>query len=120
MSKKYLNIPTKVDGVKFDSRKEAHRYLVLKDRQNKGLISGLELQPSFELCPAFIIDGVRHRKISYIADFSYSDKETGHTVVEDVKGVKVIQTQVYKIKKKLFLKRYVAGQEDSIRFKEIL
>ena len=52
------------------------------------------------------------RKVSYIADFMYKDIKRGVTVVEDVKGFK---TDVYKIKKKLFLYKYPKYEFKEIR-----
>lgn len=50
------------------------------------------------------------KSCKYIADFVYTDNETGQTVVEDTKGV---QTKEYIIKRKLML--YLHG----IRIKEV-
>ncbi|HCY85930.1 MAG TPA: hypothetical protein DHV36_12415 [Desulfobacteraceae bacterium] len=90
-----------VDGIKFDSRKEAARYQELKLQQHCGLISGLKLQPEFVLLDAFTSHGKKIRAIKYRADFQY-EKE-GETVVEDVKGHK---TKEYLLKRKMFLRRY--------------
>lgn len=103
---KYNAIKTVVDGIKFDSRKEAARYQELKILRRAGEIRDLELQPRFLLQDKFKLDGVTHRKIEYVADFKYWDNKEKKWIIEDVKGVR---TQVYLIKKKLFLKRY--GQD---------
>ncbi len=50
------------------------------------------------------------KSCKYIADFVYTDNETGHTVVEDTKGMR---TKDYIIKRKLML--YLHG----IRIKEV-
>lgn len=100
---KYNAIKTLVDGIRFDSRKEAARYQELKLLERGGVIQNLELQPRFLLQDKFKLDGVIYRKIEYVADFKYWDKEKEEWIVEDVKGVK---TPVYKLKKKLFLKQY--------------
>ncbi len=100
---KYNAKKTVVDGIKFDSRKEAERYKELKALERVGKIDMLELQPRFELQESFKHKGKTIRKIEYVADFLYRDLSTLELVVEDVKGVK---TDVYKIKKKLFLKHY--------------
>lgn len=100
---KYRAVKTYVDGIRFDSMKEARRYQELQLMERAGAIEDLELQPKFLLQESFRLDGKTHRKIEYIADFKYWDVEKGSWVVEDVKGVK---TEVYKIKKKLFLKIY--------------
>lgn len=100
---KYKNKKTEVDGIKFDSLKEARRYGELKLLVKGGVIKDLELQPVFELIPRQVYQGKTMRKVSYIADFMYKDIKRGITVVEDVKGFK---TDVYKIKMKLFLYKY--------------
>ena len=104
---KYHNRKVEVDGILFDSAREARRYGELKLLEKGGYISGLQLQVPFELIPnQKNIDGkVVERKVSYIADFVYLDRD-GRTVVEDSKGMR---TEVYKLKKKLM--RYVHGIE---------
>ena len=96
---KYHSSKTRVDGITFDSKAEATRYCELKIMQKAGYISGLTLQPEFELIPTYKKNGKTVRKTVYKADFRYYDQFTGKTVIEDVKGVK---TPVYKLKKKLF------------------
>lgn len=108
---KYSAVKTKVDGIKFDSKKEARRYKELKILERSDEIKSLELQPRFLLQEKFKYNDKTIRKIEYVADFRYID-EKGNTVVEDVKGMK---TEVYKIKKKIFLKRY----GENLIFKEI-
>ena len=85
----------------FDSAKEAQRYIELKLLEKAKQISNLELQPRFLLQDSFRKNGKTYRKIEYIADFKYI--ENGKTIVEDVKG---LQTDVFKIKHKLFEKKY--------------
>lgn len=92
---------TVVDGIAFDSRKEADRYLVLKGMEEDGSIEDLRRQVRYELIPAFDVDGKHYRPVYYVADFVYV--EGGKTVVEDVKGM---VTDVYKLKRKLFARRY--------------
>lgn len=98
---KYFNIKTEINGITFDSKKEAERYLVLFDMQKHGEIQELNLQPRFLLQPSFKYNGKTEKSITYVADFSYIKEDK--LVVEDVKGKK---TDVYKLKKKLFLKQY--------------
>lgn len=93
---KYKNKKVVYKDMKFDSKKEYIRYLVLEDMQRKGEISGLQRQVPFVLVPPFQLNNIKYKGIRYIADFVY--KKDGKTVVEDVKGMK---TDVYKIKKKL-------------------
>lgn len=93
---KYHAKKTTVDGIEFDSAKEAKRYVKLRDMQEAGMIQELLLQVPFGLVPNFERDGVKYRGIKYIADFVYY--RDGKLVVEDCKGFK---TPEYKMKKKL-------------------
>ena len=94
---KYHAKKTEIDGIIFDSMKEAKRYKQLKIFERAGLIKGLQLQVPFVL-----IDKSSHgRAIKYVADFVYT--EDNKMVVEDVKGFK---TDVYKLKKRLLAERY--------------
>ena len=99
---KYNARKTIIDGIKFDSKKEAGRYKELKLLEKAGEIKNLQLQPRFTLQESFKYQGKTERKITYIADFMYEEKN-GQVVVEDTKGYR---TDVYKIKRKMFLKRY--------------
>jgi hypothetical protein len=94
---KYRAIKTEVDGILFDSKAEARAYCNRKLMQQNGMISGLELQPAYDL----IVNGVKVGR--YIADFRYTLNSTGAVIVEDVKGVR---TPVYRLKKKLMLALY--------------
>lgn len=98
---KYHAKKTTVNGITFDSRREADRYLVLKSMEEDGTIENLRRQVRYELVPAFDVDGKHYRPVYYVADFVYveDDKE----VVEDVKGMR---TDVYRLKSKLFARRY--------------
>lgn len=93
---KYHANKTVVDGIRFDSAKEARRYTRLRALEEAGEIQHLRLQVPFELVPSFECDGVKYRGMKYVADFVYV--RDGKQVVEDVKGVK---TPEYKLKKKL-------------------
>lgn len=98
---KYRAKKTVIDGIKFDSKKEAKRYIVLKALEGKGEIEKLMLQPRFLLQEGFRKNGKAYRKIEYVADFMY--EQDGKLIIEDVKGIK---TDVYKLKQKLFEKKY--------------
>jgi hypothetical protein len=98
---KYHAKKTTVDGITFDSRREADRYLVLKGMEEDGAIEDLRRQVRYELIPAFDVDGRHYRPVYYVADFVY--REDGREVVEDVKGMR---TDVYRLKSKLFARRY--------------
>jgi len=98
---KYRNKKIQVDMYVFDSIAESKRYKELALLEKAGEITNLELQPRFTLQDSFKKNGKTYRKIEYIADFMYEEK--GKVIVEDVKG---IQTDVFKIKHKLFEKMY--------------
>lgn len=98
---KYRARKTTVDGITFDSKREADRYVVLKGMEEDGLIEDLRRQVRYELVPAFDVDGRHYRPVYYVADFVYV--EDGREVVEDVKGMR---TDVYRLKSKLFARRY--------------
>lgn len=98
---KYRNKKVIVEDYGFDSIQESRRYKELKLLLKAGQISNLELQPHFLLQDSFKKNGKTYRKIEYIADFKYI--EEGKTIVEDVKGM---QTDVFKLKRKLFEKKY--------------
>lgn len=98
---KYNAKKTVVDGIRFDSKAEARRYQELKLLERAGEIKGLVLQPKYLLQEAFQKNGKRYRAIYYIADFEYLD--VSGIIIEDVKGKK---TAVYKLKKKMFERRY--------------
>ena len=95
---KYNNIKTIVDDITFDSKREAEYYCQLKLLKRAGEIKDFGLQPRYELQPTFKKNGTTHRSITYVADFII-DNNDGTTEVVDIKGM---ETQVFKIKKKLF------------------
>jgi hypothetical protein len=101
--RKYRNKKVMVNGIKFDSVKEAKRYIVLKKKLLTREIRNLKLQPEYLLQEAFRKDGKWHRAIKYRADFRYQVAATGETVIEDTKGYR---TEVFNIKQKLFESRY--------------
>lgn len=98
---KYKNTKTEVDGILFDSKKEAARYKELKLLEAAGEIKELRRQVRYELIPKCEIEGIKIRATHYIADFVY--EESGHTVVEDVKGYR---TKEYRNKKRQMKERY--------------
>lgn len=97
---KYKNVKTVVDGITFDSKKEAARYSELKLMEKAGLIQNIGLHPSIEL--------VAHNSSTkagigvgrYVADFMYWDIKRHIIVVEDVKS-SATKTAVYLLKKLL-------------------
>ena len=127
---KYKAKKTEVDGITFDSMKEAKRYQELKILEAAGQIKDLRLQVPYELIPAMrepdtigkrggkIKGKLIERAVVYKADFVYqekldipfNDQEKWEEVVEDVKGMR---TKEYILKRKLMLYRY------GIRIREV-
>ena len=117
---KYHAKKTVVDGIVFDSKKEARQYGVLKALEKAGEISDLNRQVEFLLIPeqrepdtigtrGGIHKGkIIERKVTYVADFTYM--RDGEFVVEDVKGIK---TKEYILKRKMMLHNY------GIRIREV-
>lgn len=102
-SAKYKNHKIECDGLKFDSKKEAQRYKVLRDMQKDGVISELQCQAVFVLA-----DGVKYanepRKkpaLRYLADFTYMQDDV--LIVEDVKSAYTRSLPAYRIKKHLMM-----------------
>lgn len=118
---KYYAKKVIVDGIKFDSMKEANRYRFLKELEKKREIQNLQLQVKFPLIPPMYEDVVTYttkthkqkikRKriesgVTYIADFVYM--KNGEKIVEDVKGYrKGTAYSIFAIKRKLML--YLLG-----------
>lgn len=98
---KYKNKKVMIDNILFDSKKEANYYTYLKMLERASKIKNLELQKKYILQGHFKLNGKTIRAITYIADFVYEDDKGVHVV--DTKGYR---TEVYKIKKKLFMKKY--------------
>ncbi len=88
-----------MDGILFASKMEMDRYSQLKLLEKAGEIRDLQLQPRFELQPAFERNGKHYQAITYVGDFAYHDCQTKKRVVEDVKG---FSTPVFLIKQRLF------------------
>lgn len=115
---KYNAVKHEVDGITFDSKKEASWYELLKARQDCGDIKDLKLQTPFQLQPGFKIKintgtyysagakkgeeklkEVTFRPIIYIADFCFFDVKRDRFRVLDCKGMR---TDLYLMKKKMF------------------
>lgn len=97
---KYNNTKTEVDGIVFDSVKEANRYKELRLLLKIGEIGLLKRQVEYELN----LGG--KNSIKYVADFVYVISKTGQKIVEDVKSEITKKLPVYRMKKKLMEDRY--------------
>lgn len=97
---KYGNRKTEVDGILFDSAKEAKRYQELAMLEKAGHIRELERQPKFPLyCPMRSF-GAHELVGVYRADFRYREGREGLLVVEDVKSPATKANALYRWKKK--------------------
>ena len=119
---KYRNVETAVDGIRFQSIKEARRFEYLRMAAELGVIEDLRLQVDFTLQEGYkTAKGERIRAIRYVADFTYRVKSAGYDhshllqaadleywrglwpgalVIEDTKS-RGTRTKEYKIKRKL-------------------
>ena len=110
--------PVVFDKIKFDSTKEGYYYLKFKTMEQEGKIQNLRRQVKFELVPKVVLDEwdevihlktkdkIKHhikvqQPICYVADFVYTDVETGRELVVDVKSEITRKDKVYCIKKKM-------------------
>ncbi len=90
---KYRNKKTVIDGISFDSSKEARRYQELLLLERTGVIQNLRRQVRFPL-------SVNGQLIcTYVADAVYI--ENGHEIVEDTKSPVTRKLPVFRIKSKL-------------------
>lgn len=90
------------DGIVFASKREMQSYVSLKIAERARLIHGLKLQPRYVVQPKMVLtDGTKQRAIVYVLDFQF--ERDGKTVVVDVKGM---ETEVWKLKAKMFRARY--------------
>ncbi len=96
---KYGNKRVVMAGEKFDSQREANRWLILRSAQTRGEIRDLERQVTYVLAPPVKLHGEGRQKpaLRYVADFRYVD-ENGKTVVEDAKGH---ETKEFRVKRHL-------------------
>lgn len=95
---KYGNRKVVVDGIKFDSQREAKRWVKLLGMERDGDIQNLLRQPKFILAPAVRIAGEARKRpaLRYSADFSYVEAATGRTVVEDVKSTPTAKSKEFR------------------------
>lgn len=99
---KYHNRKTVIDGITFDSKKEADYYCELRIRRMAHEITGFDMQVPFVLLEPFKYKGRKIQGIKYTADFvvQYPD---GRKEIIDVKG---LRTRDYIMRKKLLLSKY--------------
>lgn len=98
IKRKYRNQPVVVDGLKFDSKREANRWQVLRLQERAGDITQLKRQVPFVLAASVKIEGEKRARpaLRTVIDFTYW--RNCAFVVEDTK---VRETQVSRIKRHL-------------------
>ena len=100
---KYHSRKVTIDGMTFDSVREAKRYQELHILHRAGEISDLRCQVKYTLIPKQPKpSGGYERPLTYTADFVYKGRD-GREIVEDTKGVRTPQ---YIDRRKLMLWRY--------------
>ena len=101
---KYNAKKVEVDGIKFDSKAEAEYYLHLKEKVDNGEIRSFERQIRITLQEGFYLEGIKGkiRAITYVVDFVVTNQDGSITYI-DVKG---IETDVFQLKRKMFMHKY--------------
>lgn len=102
--RKYKNKKVTIDDITFDSGAEASYYMHLNMLKKAGEVESFDMQKKYVLQEKFKhpATGSTVRAITYTPDFvvTYAD---GSTVVIDVKG---FETQMFKMKAKMFMYKY--------------
>ncbi|MCF0225217.1 MAG: DUF1064 domain-containing protein [Fibrobacter sp.] len=114
---KYNARRTTLQGITFDSKKEAQRYIYLRELEQQGIINNLHRQVTYTLLPAITQTTTQQlktktrtttrtiqRAITYRADFVYC--KDGRIVTEDVKASPKMIPADFKLKQKLFFARH--------------
>lgn len=92
-TRRYLNKPVEVGGIKFGSKTEARRYAQLQLLERAGHITSLRPHPKFEL----VVNG--HKVCTYTGDAGYY--EQGQQIIEDTKSPRTRVDPTYRLKNKL-------------------
>ena len=111
---KYRSRKITVDGITFDSVKEANRWQELMMLERAGEIRDLQRQVPFVVIPTQRDENGKliEKEVRYVADFTYIEKGKLTRTVEDVKS-EATRTREYIIKRKLMLYR------NGIRIREV-
>lgn len=95
-SNKYGNTRQTVDGINFDSKREANYYLQLKIEKKAKLILDFERQVSFELrawCPDGSYKKVGTHRVDFVVTF--------HNGTKEIREVKGFATDLWDYKRKI-------------------
>ena len=103
MVSKYGNRKTTINGITFDSKREAQRWDELRMLERAGHIRDLRRQVAYELVPGVKFTGDKRTKpaIRYVADFVYTERD--REVIEDLKSPASANLQAFKLKRHLLL-----------------
>lgn len=103
---KYRNRKVVVDGVKFDSQREAARWAELQRLERLGTIHRLRRQVPYVLANSVQFEGEKRAKpaLRVVIDFVYF--EGNRTVAEDVKSPVTAKTAAWRIKRHLLKSIY--------------
>lgn len=99
---KYKNKEIVFDWIKFDSQIEMKYYQYLLSVFGPNGKQMIKVQPKYIIQDKFSLRGETFRAIEYIADFEFV-LPWNRIIVVDIKGM---ATEIAKIKRKMFLKRY--------------
>ena len=97
---KYRNKKCVVDGIMFDSQREAREWRNLKLLERAGKIERLERQPTYKL----IVDGSSIGR--FTPDFQFFDLDQNRFRVIDVKSPATASETAFRLRKKLFTAIY--------------
>jgi len=97
---KFKNIRTTIDGVTFASKKEAARWIFLRDLEDNGVIVNLKRQVRY----ALHVQGVKIG--TCIPDFEYTVSKTGKQITEDVKSVRTAKLPLFRRNKRHMAAQY--------------
>ena len=96
-----MSVSQVYNDMTFRDEKELARYMELEKLSKQGLISDLYRNVKFEICPERYGN---KKSYYYIADFSYN--EGGKRIAEDARNAEERRTELYELKKALFLANY--------------
>jgi hypothetical protein len=90
-----------IDGINFDSKKEAKYYVHLKKLKDAGEILDFKRQVSFPLIPDYDHFSDKVKGIKYYLDFLVTHKD-GRLEYIDIKPSENFLDSTYKLKRKMF------------------
>lgn len=134
MAGRYFQTKVTYYGITFDSKEEANVYLLLRERMQRGEISQLRRQVSFEIIPRLAKQEVKHLKTKdkiverlvarqkiYTCDFLY--REGDKIVILEVKNYFTKTARDYPLRRDLMaqkiLEHNMRRESDTFSFREV-